>query len=95
MDLEKLPGVDVTVERDVQAVMRDGTVLKADVYRPDKEGRFPVLLSRSPYNKRINVASFGNAHPVWYSRHGYMMVVQDCRGRYSSERGIFIHPSTR
>ena len=75
MNLEKLPGVEVTVERDLQSVMRDGTVLKADVYHAHKEGRFPVLLSRIPYNKRINVASFGNAHPVWYSCHGYMIVV--------------------
>ena len=36
----------VAVERDVPATMRDGTVLRADVYRPDTSGKFPVLLQR-------------------------------------------------
>ena len=41
----------VEVKADVSAAMRDGTVLRADVYRPDAPGRYPVLLQRTPYSK--------------------------------------------
>jgi len=36
------------VEKGLPAIMRDGTVLRADVHRPDAPGRFPVLLDRTP-----------------------------------------------
>ena len=42
---------EITVERDVPVKMRDGVVLHADIYRPKIDGRFPVLLQRTPYNK--------------------------------------------
>ena len=44
----------VRVERDVPAAMRDGTVLRADIYRPAALGPFPVLLCRTPYDKLRN-----------------------------------------
>lgn len=75
---------DVTLERDVPAEMRDGTVLRADVYRPPTSEPSPVLLARSPYGKTVNVSTFGSAHPMWLSEHGYVVVVQDTRGRCSS-----------
>ena len=90
MTIENLPAMPVTIERDVPATMRDGTVLRADVYRPTgpaaagSGGGVPVLLARSPYDKRVNVSTFGNSHPAWYASHGYMVVIQDCRGRYTS-----------
>ena len=95
MTIETLPGTAVTVERDVPATMRDGTVLRADVYRPSGPAAgglgdgVPVLLSRSPYDKRVNVSTFGNAHPAWYASHGYMVVTQDTRGRYTSEGDFY------
>lgn len=73
---------EVTVERDVPARMRDGTILLADVYRPDTPG--PVLLMRHPYDK-THAETFAYAHPSWYARYGYVVVVQDCRGRWKSE----------
>jgi uncharacterized protein len=82
---EKLPGTDVTIERDVPAQMRDGTILRADIYRPPGDRSVPVLLSRSPYGKTVNVSTFGSAHPIWLAQKGYMVVVQDTRGRYSSD----------
>ena len=39
---------EVTVERGVAAKMRDGVVLRADIYRPKADGKFPVLLERTP-----------------------------------------------
>ena len=91
MTIENLPGLPVTVERDVPAAMRDGTVLRADVYRPADQpaGGVPVLLARSPYDKRVNVSTFGNTHPAWYASHGYMVVIQDTRGRYTSEGDFY------
>jgi uncharacterized protein len=67
-----------TVERDVAVPMRDGTVLRADVYRPDGPGPFPVLLSRTPYGKQ-------GARPELYVAAEYIVVVQDARGRYASD----------
>src|SRR6185436_10883226 len=76
----------VTVEFDVRARMRDGVVLRANVYRPDSEGPWPTLLARTPYGKDDLTA---NAWPgfdaVQAARRGFMVVVQDTRGRFSSE----------
>ena len=71
---------EVVVERDVPAKMRDGVVLRADIYRPKAEGKFPVLLTRTPYDKRGEM-DFG---PLAAAR-GYVVVAQDVRGRYTSE----------
>ena len=71
---------DVIVEREVAARMRDGTVLRADVYRPKADGQFPVLLQRSPYDKHISAGS-----ALRGAARGYVVVIQDVRGRYTSE----------
>ena len=46
---------EVSLQRDVPAKMRDGVVLHADIYRPKPDGKFPVLLQRTPYDKRNSV----------------------------------------
>jgi len=73
----------VKVERDVPANMRDGVTLRADIYRPDADGKFPVLLKRTPYNKS------GSGHENDFAREaasrGYIVIMQDVRGRYTSE----------
>jgi putative CocE/NonD family hydrolase len=66
---------------------RDGVRLDADVYYPDAEGEFPVLLMRQPYGRAI-ASTVVYAHPIWYAAHGYIVVIQDVRGRGTSE-GIF------
>ena len=63
---------------------RDGVRLDADVYRPNAEGPFPVLLMRQPYGRAI-ASTIVYAHPCWYAAHGYIVVIQDVRGRGSSE----------
>ena len=75
---------DVTVQLDVPAAMRDGTVLRANVYRPAGEGRWPVLLTRLPYGKDFPIGGMV-LDPVQTARRGYVVVVQDTRGRFSSE----------
>lgn len=71
---------EVIIEHGVSAKMRDGVTLHADVYRPKVEGKFPVLLQRTPYDKRSTV-DFG----LMAAARGYVVVVQDVRGRYTSE----------
>ncbi|MEV0006069.1 CocE/NonD family hydrolase, partial [Micromonospora sp. NPDC050980] len=71
------------MERDLPVPMPDGVVLRADVYRPPGPGPFPVLLMRTPYDKTV-AQSVAYRHPVWLARHGYLVVVQDVRGRYAS-----------
>jgi len=63
---------------------RDGVRLDADLYRPDVEGPFPVLLMRQPYGRAI-ASTVVYAHPQWYAERGYIVVIQDVRGRGTSE----------
>ena len=76
---------DITLETNVPSAMRDGTVLRADIYRPRSKSDLPVLLMRLPYDKRTAASAFGQSHPSWYARQGYVVVVQDSRGRGQSE----------
>jgi putative CocE/NonD family hydrolase len=71
---------EVTVERNVAAKMRDGVTLRADIYRPKAEGKFPVLLVRTPYDKR-NETNFG----LKAAARGYVLIAEDVRGRFESE----------
>jgi putative CocE/NonD family hydrolase len=59
--------------------LADGTVLAADIHRPEGAGPYPVLLMRQPYGRRI-ASTVVLAHPAWYASHGYVVVVQDVRG---------------
>ncbi len=69
------------VERNVAVPMRDGTILRADVYRPDGPGPFPVLLQRTPYGKELSALDF----TLQAAYQGYAVVNQDTRGRWASE----------
>jgi hypothetical protein len=71
---------DIVVERNVAMQTRDGVTLRADIYRPSGDETFPVLLQRTPYNKE-NTAAFARRAAA----RGYMVVVQDVRGRFASE----------
>src|SRR5467141_2884229 len=71
---------EITVIRNVEAKMRDGVTLRADVYRPKAEGKYPVLLVRTPYDKQW---SSGFGHKA--ATRGYVVIAQDVRGRFESE----------
>jgi uncharacterized protein len=71
---------EVIFEHNVAAKMRDGVTLRADIYRPRAEGKFPVLLTRTPYDKTPE-RDFG----MKAAARGYVVVAQDTRGRYASE----------
>ena len=74
---------DVVVERDVPVQMRDGVRLRADVFRPRGGGPFPVLVYRTPYDKSAAADAY-DTH-VDAVRRGYAVVLQDVRGRHSSD----------
>ena len=76
--------MSVLVDFDVDVPMRDGVRLRANVYRPASEGRWPVLLTRLPYGKDLPLGS-SEINPVQAARHGYAVVIQDTRGRFTSE----------
>ncbi|MFF3373730.1 CocE/NonD family hydrolase [Streptomyces sp. NPDC002680] len=75
---------EVNIEFDVPAKMRDGTVLRADIYRPGSGGPWPVLLSRLPYGKN-QTGTLSFVDPVSRAKRGFMVVVQDVRGRFASD----------
>jgi len=75
---------ETVVQETLEARMRDGTVLRADVWRPSGGGRHPVLLIRLPYDKAQG-EDLCYAHPSWYARRGYAVVAQDVRGRWASD----------
>jgi uncharacterized protein len=95
---------EVALTSDVMVSMRDGVRLATDIYRPARNGkplpgRFPVILERTPYGKTVvSRSELSVKEPVAKSRadvarffvsRGYVMIYQDCRGRYGSE-GEFV-----
>jgi len=95
---------DMVVTSDIMVRMRDGVKLATDVYRPARggkavAGRFPVILERTPYGKTVvSRSEISVKNPIALSRAevarffvscGYVVIYQDCRGRYGSE-GKFV-----
>ena len=76
------PSYAVIVHNGVAMKTRDGVTLYADIYRPKADGKFPVVLMRTPYDKSTGWAV---APAFQIAAHGYVVVIQDVRGRYTSE----------
>lgn len=79
---------DFHVVRDIDVAMRDGTKLSTDVYLPalggkPLEGPWPVVVERTPYDKSRRVSHSQSGR--FFARRGYAVVMQDVRGRWSSE----------
>ncbi len=75
------PQYEVQVERRVPIPMADGTILRADVYRPAKPGRYPALVERVAYE----VAERCQYSGEYYASRGYVVVGQNVRGRFNSD----------
>jgi len=73
---------EIRIERHKAVKMSDGVVLYADVYLPEAPGRYPTLVTRTPYGVQRD-----GVHEIMvkFAQHGYAVVVQDVRGRYESE----------
>ena len=86
-----MPGeFEVHTESNIMVAMRDGIKLATDVYLPAKagvalDGPFPVLLQRTPYSKTREDLVL---EALFFTSHGYVTVLQDCRARYLSEGGF-------
>jgi putative CocE/NonD family hydrolase len=79
------PGKDgCRLEVDVVIPMRDGSSLATDLYFPTQAGIYPVLLERTPYGKHQS-AMVGMGMPQFLAQHGYIVAIQDARGRYASD----------
>ncbi|MBX7122322.1 MAG: CocE/NonD family hydrolase [Opitutaceae bacterium] len=84
------PEFEVIVRKDVMVPMRDGVKLATDLYMPAKNGkpapgRFPVVLTRTPYDKSETAWTPLNVIGPYYASRGYVFVAQDTRGRFASE----------
>ena len=80
------------IQETASMLTRDGIRLDADIYRPDTQEKLPILLMRQPYGKAI-ASTVVYAHPRWYASQGYIVVIQDVRGRGTSEGSfeLFTH----
>lgn len=76
---EKEPKVEVRT--DVRIPLRDGVELSANIFLPKEQGKFPVILMRSPYGKGDEKLGDG----LFYAGRGYVYVSQDCRGKGASQ----------
>jgi hypothetical protein len=73
----------IRIDKDVPVEMRDGVVLRADVFRPDDSGRYPAIVIRTPYDKGPSARS-DFFSPIDGAFAGYAVVIQDLRGRFAS-----------
>lgn len=75
----------VTKTTNVAVPMRDGTTLRADVYRPSTSQAVPVILMRTQYGKdAAQVEPSRYQRPDWFASHCYLVVIQDIRGQFTS-----------
>ena len=79
----------VTFDYNVPIMMRDGVTTYADVFRPRTRGRVPALLQRTPYDKSTPNNRTGTLDAVRAASHGFAVVIQDVRGRYTSEGDFY------
>ena len=82
------PSYRIKVSRNVMIPMEDGVRLAADIYHPHTTGAFPVILIRTPYNKRnreYGYKIFGGL----FASQGYIIVIQDVRGKFESEGDFY------
>jgi uncharacterized protein len=75
----------IVLERNIEIPMRDGCVLRGDLFRPDTSEKLPVLLNRTPYNKAMPMVFAMTLDATRAAEAGYNVLVQDCRGRFASD----------
>jgi hypothetical protein len=73
------PTFPIKTELNVAVPMRDGIKLATNIYLPDRAGKHPLILIRTPYKKEVS-----ELQGLYYARRGYAVAIQDCRGRFGS-----------
>jgi len=76
--------ITLKMEYNVAVAMRDGITLYADLYRPEGAGPFPTILQRTPYDKTTSLTNT-MLDPIRAAKAGFAVVIQDTRGRHTSE----------
>lgn len=77
------PRYAIILEKDIPVKLRDGVTVSVDVYRPKAEGRFPVLVEGTAYDKRCTTDIRMSTHTFFVPR-GYVVVIWNMRGRFKS-----------
>ena len=75
-------------QKNIEIIMGDGTILRHNMTRPDIDGKFPVLLERTPYNKEGGSEN-GVGSPEFFAARGYVVIIQDVRGRFASDGDFY------
>jgi len=73
------------VDRDVAMAMRDGVVLRADIYRPEAGAPVPAIVNRTPYDRTSPLIQLAAIEPERVVDAGFALVCQDVRGRFTSD----------
>ena len=73
----------ISIEKNVAMAMRDGTTLRGDLYQPAAEGKYPVLLQRTPYNKELWPITAMTLDPIRAAEAGFAVIIQDVRARWA------------
>jgi len=88
-----MPG-SMRTDFDVPATMRDGVILRANIFRPADDGQYPVLVARTPYGKDfLSVSPYMDA--VRMARAGYIVALDDAAQRAARQTILHdtAHPS--
>ncbi|HVN29138.1 MAG TPA: CocE/NonD family hydrolase [Candidatus Binataceae bacterium] len=75
----------IIFEKNVEIPMRDGCVLRGDLFRPDTPEKLPVIINRTPYNKAMPMVFALTMDSLRAAAAGYNVLIQDCRGRFASD----------
>ena len=75
---------NIKIKKNIAIPMRDGVRLYANLYKPSEDGKYPVILIRMPYGKD-EFYCYMPTHGKFWAKKGYACVVQDVRGKWSSE----------
>jgi hypothetical protein len=78
----------IIFEKNLEIPMRDGCVLRADLFRPDTSDKLPVIINRTPYNKSMPMVFALTMDALRAASAVYNVLIQDCRGRFASG-GVF------
>ena len=79
----------MVVDRNVAVPMRDGVVLRADVYRPDTSEPVAAIVNRTPYDRSSPLIQLAAIEPERVVDEGFALVCQDVRGRFESEGDFY------
>lgn len=84
------PKYQVQLKKSNMFPTRDGIRLSTELYFPQNTGKkLPVILIRTPYNKKYYRDREQKARAYMFASHGFVVAVQDCRGKYGVWRHLF------